>query len=182
MEMDRQMIDKFIERIQFEFEEQPVPVKILKDTNDRLEREFAFILKKGQEKHLPLWIATELVTHGFAKLKENFIELSEIHDALKKEGEAHALQPIDEDFYLKVREQLRSLKKIESPTANQSFEKIEALLRDILSMRLFKILKIASQTKNSRNFTEYMTKEEKILFQELNSMCTQWKDKLFSLE
>ena len=174
------MIDKFIERIQFEFEEQPVPVKILKDTNDRLEREFAFILKKGQEKHLPLWIATELVTHGFAKLKENFIELSEIHDALKKEEEAHALQPIDEDFYLKVREQLRFLKKIdiESP----KIEKIEALLRDILSMRLFKILKIASQTKNTRNFAEYMTKEEKILFQELSSMCIQWKNTLFSLE
>ncbi len=181
MEMDRQMIDKLIERIQFEFEERSVPVKILKDTNDRMERELALTLKKGQEKHLPLWIATELVAHGYAKLKENFIELSELHDVLKKEGEAHALQPIDEDFFLNVREQQRFLKKIDSPTAQQSFEKIEALLRDILSMRLFKILKIASQAKSGK-FVESMTKEERVLFQELISVSTQWKDKLFNLE
>jgi hypothetical protein len=178
--MDTQ-IGKFIERLQLEFEERPVSVKILKDTDSFLEREFALTLKRGQEKNISLWIATELVKQGYAKLKENFIEISELHDALKKEGEAHALQPIDEIFYLKVREQLRFLKEIDSPTAQQSFEKIEALLRDIFSMRLFKILKIASQAKNTR-FAEYMTKEEKILFQELSSVCTLWKDKLFSLE
>ena len=176
------MIDKSIGRIQFEFEERPVSVKILKDTNGLLEREFALNLKRGQEKSLPLWVATELVKLGYAKLKENFIELSELHDALKKEGEAHALQPLDEDFYLRTREQLRFLKEIDSPTAQQSFERIEALLRDILSMRLFKILKIASQAKNARSFAESMTKEERVLFQELSSVCTQWKDKLFTLE
>jgi hypothetical protein len=180
--MESQMIDTFIKRLQFEFEEGSVQVKILKDINGLLEREFKFTAKKGQEKNIPLWIATELVKQGYAKLKENFIELSELHNVLKKEGEAHALQPIDEDFYLKVREQLRFLKQIESPTAQQSYEKIEALIRDILTMRLFKVLKIASQTRNSRDFTDYMTKEERILFQELSSLCIHWKDKLFSLE
>jgi hypothetical protein len=180
--MDDLLIDKSIERLQFEFEERTVPVKILKDTGGFLEREFALTLKRGQEKSLPLWIATELVKLGYAKLKENFIELSELHDVLKKEGEAHALQPLDEDFYLKVREQLRVLREIDSPTAQQSFERIEALLRDILSMRLFKILKIASQAKNARSFAESMTKEERVLFQELSSVCTQWKDKLFTLD
>ncbi|MFX1518439.1 MAG: hypothetical protein ACFFCD_00730 [Promethearchaeota archaeon] len=180
--MDDLMVDKSIERLQFEFEERPVPVKILKDADGVLERELALTLKKGQEKNLPLWIATELVKQGYAKLKENFIELSELHDVLKKEGEAHALQPIDEDFYLKVREQLRFLREIDSPTAQQSFERIEALLRDIISMRLFKILKIASQAKNARSFAESMTKEERVLFQELSSACTQWRDKLFTLE
>jgi hypothetical protein len=183
LKMESQMIDAFIKRLQFEFEEGSVQVKILKDINGLLEREFNFTLKKGQEKNVSLWIATELVRQGYAKLKENFIELSELHNILKKEGEAHALQPIDEDFYLKVREQLKFLKQIiESPTAQQSYEKIEALIRDILSMRLFKILKIASQTRNTRDFTDYMTKEERILFQELSSLCIQWKDRLFSLE
>lgn len=180
--MESQMIDTYIKRLQFEFEEGSVQIKFLKDINGLLEREFNLTSKKGQEKNIPLWIATELVKQGYAKLKENFIELSELHNVLKKEGEAHALQPIDGDFYLKVREQLKFLKQIESPTAQQSYEKIEALIRDILSMRLFKVLKIASQTRNSRDFTEYMTKEERILFQELNSLCTQWKDKLFSLD
>ena len=180
--MESQLIDKSIKRLQFSFEERPVPVKILKDTNGFLERVLKLTLKKGQEKNVPLWIATELVKQGYAKLKESFIELSELHRVLKKEEEAHALQPIDENFYLKIREQLRFFKKVESPTAQQSFEKIEALLRDILSMRLFKILKIASQTKNTRNFAEYMTAEEKILFKKLSSLFTQWKDKLFALE
>lgn len=182
--MESQMIDTFIKRLQFEFEEGSVQVKILKDINGLLEREFKLTSKKGQEKNVPLWIATELFKQGYAKLKENFIELSELHNVLKKEGEAHALQPIDKDFYLKVREQLKFLKQIEreSPTAQQNYEKIEALIRDILTMRLFKVLKIASQTRNSRDFTEYMTKEERILFQELSSLCIHWKDKLFSLE
>lgn len=180
--MESQVIDTYIRRLQFEFEEGSVQVKILKDINGLLEREFKLTSKRGQEQTIPLWIATELVKQGYAKLKENFIELSELHDVLKKEGEAHALQPIDKDFYLKVREQLKFLKQIESPTAQQSYEKIEALIRDILTMRLFKVLKIASQTRNSRDFTEYMTKEERILFQELSSLCIQWKDKLFSLD
>jgi hypothetical protein len=180
--MESQMIDTFIKRLQFEFEEGSVQVKILKDINGLLEREFKLTSKRGQEKNIPLWIATELVKQGYAKLKENFIELSELHNVLKKEGEAHALQSIDEDFYLKVREQLKFLKQIDSPTAQQTYEKIEALIRDILTMRLFKVLKIASQTRTSRDFTEYMTKEERILFQELSSLCIHWKDKLFSLE
>lgn len=180
--MESQMIDTFIKRLQFEFEEGSVQVKILKDINGLLEREFKLTSKRGQEKSIPLWIATELVKQGYAKLKENFIELSELHNVLKKEGEAHALQSIDKDFYLKVRAQMKFLRQIESPTAQQSYEKIETLIRDILSMRLFKVLKIASQTRNSRDFTEYMTKEEKILFQELSSLCIQWKDKLFSLD
>jgi hypothetical protein len=175
-------IDTFIKRLQFEFEEGSVQVKILKDVNGLLEREFKLTSKRGQEKNVPLWIATELVKQGYAKLKENFIELSELHNVLKKEGEAHALQSIDENFYLKVRNQLKFLKQIESPTAQQTYEKIEALIRDILTMRLFKVLKIASQSRNSRGFTEYMTKEERILFQELSSLCIHWKDKLFSLE
>jgi hypothetical protein len=180
--MENQMIDTFIKRLQFEFEEGSVQVKILKDINGLLEREFKLTSKRGQEKNIPQWIATELVKQGYAKLKENFIELSELHNVLKKEGEAHALQSIDEDFYLKIRAQLKFLKQIESPTAQQSYEKIEALIRDILTMRLFKVLRIASQTRNSRDFTEYMTKEERILFQELSSLCIHWKDKLFSLE
>jgi hypothetical protein len=180
--MESQMIDTFIKRLQFEFEEGSVQVKILKDINGLLEREFKLTSKRGQEKNIPLWIATELVKQGYAKLKENFIELSELLNVLKKEGEAHALQSIDEDFYLKVREQLKFLKQIDSPTAQQTYEKIEALIRDILTMRLFKVLKIASQTRTSRDFTEYMTKEERILFQELSSLCIHWKDKLFSLE
>ena len=50
LQVESQIIDTFIKRLQFEFEEGSVQVKILKDINGLLEREFKLTAKKDKKK------------------------------------------------------------------------------------------------------------------------------------
>jgi len=167
----------------FEWRNQPVRIKIIKDCAplEITGTEKLGPFKEGDEIKLPFWQAKILVKHEYGKFLDfKPIQPADLHKILYRELPNPQLTPIDPHFYVKIHESLLEL--IEQNKTNpdllrlEKIKKIRSLLRDVISRRFYKLLRIAATTGNENfEMLKNATTEERELYKNLRKILNEWE-------
>ena len=163
----------------------PVRVIILKDVRIPV-TDKPMDLRKGSEVELPRWVAEVLVEDGVAKFKD-VIDLNYInayHYKEKRTASTSQLSQLPPDFYVKVKEYIKSLE--ESLRSSPNFmllndrEVSEKNLLEISQIRLGKIIRLA-QTEVQEDVTPLLTPEETLVYSLVREVVESWRSYIQSL-
>lgn len=136
---------------------------------------------KGQDVALPLWAALALIEGNIAVTREDLkLNYKDFENILWKEQLETPLQKLPDDFYMLAKELMRSfLEKANKETRDlESVKKLsqfDTLLRDIVCIRMSKIVKVALRGGDSLGATSSMTDEEAWLYQRLTRLLKTWE-------
>ncbi len=136
--------------------------------------------EEGKEYEVPYWIAEELERAGIARFREEeLLDNRKLDKILWKEKlqQARQVSHIEEDFYPRLRRFLTRLKKgaNSSPERNAEYRKAEAVAKDIINIRLRKIVALASSPEQTNETLNDLAKEERTLYNQLHMIITEWK-------
>jgi len=136
--------------------------------------------EEGKEYDVPYWIAAELERAGIARFREEeLLDVRKLDKILWKEKvqQARQVSHVEEDFYPRLRRFLSRLKKgaNSSPERNAEYRKAEAVARDIINIRLRKIVSLASSPEQTNETLNDLAKEERILYNQLYMIINGWK-------
>ncbi|MGC9780355.1 MAG: DNA replication complex GINS family protein [Candidatus Heimdallarchaeota archaeon] len=168
-----------LQRIVFDFEEKPVQIKCLVD-NPTVQIGYGSIkLIKGSEFNVPLWIARILSEQKVAEVKNmKTFDIPYMQTILWDESKSQTPIELDPDFYPVVSLQIEELSKKTDPYALRDRERMEALLKDIISKRRFKIIKLSQKAGNPSPFIKHLAPEELWLFKTLRDQLQEWESSL----
>ena len=135
---------------------------------------------EGKEYEVPYWIAAELERAGIARFREEeLLDVRKLDKVLWKEKvqQARQVSHVEEDFYPRLRRFLSRLKKgaNSSPEKNAEYRKAEAVARDIINIRLRKIVSLASSPEQTSETLNDLAKEERTLYNQLYTLVNEWK-------
>ncbi|MHA1211974.1 MAG: hypothetical protein ACTSSH_05890 [Candidatus Heimdallarchaeota archaeon] len=170
-----------LQRIVFDFEEKPVMIKSLVDNPGVQIGDRTIKLIKGSEFEVPLWIARLLLEDKSAEIKNmKSFDIPYMQTVLWDEGKSQTPIELHPDFYPVVSLQIEKLtKKSETdPYALRDKERMEALLKDIISKRRFKIIKLSQKIGDPSPFIRHLTPEELWLFKRLREQLQEWESSL----
>ena len=139
---------------------------------------------EGNEYEVYFWEAKELVIAGMAHFRED-----DVFDATKLftvQFNERAFQmpgqisQMLEDFYPKLRRLIFDLMDQASKQSEkyQEYDRAKQLARDIVNSRLKKIVALSSAPTQSEQVLKKFTSEEKILYEQLVKIISQWKTKI----
>lgn len=172
------------ERFAFEHENKPAKIVIKKEHHKIIVAgQTLGPLREGERMEVPRWQADILVKHGIAEYQdEEEIDVSKLHNILWKETSDVKLGELDEDFYFEIRKMLRSLrdqnKKEPTPITSQKLEQVEVPVRDLISARLSKMVKMALKDVHP-SLTGTMVSEELWLYERLAKLIRDWSSMIF---
>ncbi len=162
-------VAKALSRLLFQTEEREIQIvakKAIPKIN--LGEESIGPFNEGDLASLPAWQAIHLVKSGLATFKNGeTVSLAELYNYLWKEERQASLQPLPDDFFLRLKLSMNILPETEKG-------KVSLALNDLLCRRLEKIVKAALRARQSVKATENMLPEEKILHAEIASNITEW--------
>nr|MDO8100353.1 hypothetical protein [Candidatus Njordarchaeota archaeon] len=136
---------------------------------------------KGQDVQLPLWAAEVLLKANVAVTREiQKLNYEDFHKILWKEQRENQLQKLPDDFYILAKELMSSLrekanKETRSLDSIREIAQFETLLRDTVSIRLSKIVKISLRGGDLHGIMNSMTSEEAWLCQRLTKLLGCWE-------
>ncbi|MEM1658664.1 MAG: hypothetical protein QXK94_06485 [Candidatus Jordarchaeales archaeon] len=163
-------LEKRASRLLFQLEEQEIQLVVIKPVPklNLGENETLGPFKEGELVTIPAWQAFHLIKAGLAKLKnEEPINLAELYNYLWKEERQAALQPLPENFFLRIKFAIEA-----SPEEER--KKIVLALRDLLCRRIEKVVKAAIRARQNSKAAENMLPEEKMLHHEVASDIENW--------
>jgi len=165
----------------FEWKHKIIKVRTLKRVPQFEDNKIIYVEKENVI-NIPLWMARILNEHKLVEiLDEESFDFAKLDKILWKEKSNLNLQPLEDDFYIKIKEYINLLsKKIKEYPTTQSIEKkqkTETFLDDLLAYRLYKILRIV-EAKNKRILMKSLTNEEKILYNNIMSYFEDWKSQI----
>jgi len=139
---------------------------------------------EGNEYEVYFWEAKELVIWGMAHFHED-----DVFDATKLftiQFNERAFQmpgqisQMSDDFYPKLRRLISDLKDQASKQSEkyQEYDRAKQLALDIVNSRLKKIVALSSAPTQSEQVLKKFTSEEKILYEQLVKIISQWKTKI----
>ena len=139
--------------------------------------------QEGKEYEVKYWIAQELKKSGIARLREeeplDLMSLNKIHwkERVQASQRVTALQT---DFYPKLRRYLKELNEeaMKKPKIRSDYEKARRLSDDIITMRLKKVVSLASSPAQTRQILGNLTKEELTLYNYLHKAISKWKTRI----
>jgi len=174
-----------VEDIDFDFENSPIRVIITRELPELSRIPKLSSAKVGQEIEVPYWTAKEIVRQGYARFREedllNHNSLSKIHwrETIPSSRQLPSLQP---NFYCLLRRHLAELRlqSRQDQLKLRELERTENLVRDIVNVRVRKIISIAASPTPSEELLQGMTREEHTLYSALNGMIENWKSKLLA--
>jgi hypothetical protein len=165
-----------LERIQHDFEDKEVSVKCLKSIDEFDIGDRKIKLTKGVTMKFPFWIASFLQREEYAEIVDiTEIDFPELYKLAIKEGENIDLQKINNYFYLVMKSAFQEHADGISTMPYRQKESIEMKLRELMTMRLSKIIKIAEKGKNITSKSRNMTPEEKWLYETVSVAVEKWK-------
>ena len=175
-----------VEDIDFDFENSQVRVVVTREIPDTSRLSKLSSTKVGQEIEVPYWTARELVQQGFARFREedtlDYNSLSKIHwrETIPASRQLPSLQP---SFYCMLRRHLSVLRELskQDQVKLRELERTETLLRDIVNVRIRKIVSLAASPTPSEELLQGLTHEERSLYSVLNKTIEVWKAKLLEL-
>ena len=171
-----ELVLKELERIQFDFENKDISVKCLKnleefDMGDRKIKS----LKRVRIK-VPFWLAIFLEKDGYIEFEEkNEMNFPILYKLSKKEGDNIALQELSSYFYIAMRKTYEEFKNKKKSIPYRQIEAIDMKLRELMTMRLSKIIKIAEKGRKITTKTRNFTPEERWLFEFVSEAIEKWK-------
>lgn len=142
-------------------------------------------IEQGSKVELPRWVAEVLVNQNRARIDEE-IGLSDLQKALWRETGEPKLQPLPFDFFFRVKRYIAQLDQDnrESPNAVRlaTQQKMEQLLRDLVTHRLLKLMKVALREERLREAKKQMTEEEQWLLDKLAVLLRSWLKRVLEVE
>jgi len=172
----------------FEFEN--APVKIVASRNCP-EIELVGLkvgpFEEGREYEVRFWVARELEKAGIGRFREEeLLDAVKLHKIHWKERVQSVTQvsALPENFYPKLRRYLASLKEKAMKNAEKmrEYEKTVKLSRDIVDVRLKKIVSLSSFSAKTDQVLENLTKEERILHDRLHQIISGWRSNILKEE
>jgi hypothetical protein len=170
-----------LENLDFRFEN--TSVKVIANKN-HAEIKLAGInvgpFQEGNEYELHFWVASELAAQGIVHFRESdTLDATLLYKTQWKERvqTAGQISELTEDFYPKLRRHLQTLKNQVSrqPERIVEYEKAKTLACDIVNNRLKKIVSLSGSPTQTDQFTKKLTTEEKLLFDQLVKLITNWR-------
>jgi DNA replication initiation complex subunit (GINS family) len=94
------------------------------------------------------------------------------------------ISELSDDFYPKLRRFISDLKDQASKQSEkyQEYDRAKQLARDIVNSRLKKIVALSSAPTQSEQVLKKFTSEEKILYEQLVKIISEWKTKILESE
>ncbi len=136
--------------------------------------------RRGDEMDLPRWQARLLAEAGVVEVRERLPDINDInmyHYREKRGRAANQLQPLPEDFYLRVSEFIERLNEAirENPSSTliRDRETAEKNTIDLAETRLSKLIRLAQA--ESGELKERMTLEERIIFDVIREIIGDWR-------
>lgn len=171
----------FLRDVDFIFENTPVRVTINRNCPEiQLAGLRIGPYSEGQEIEIQYWIASELERAGIVRFREEeLLDIKKLDKILWKEKvqQARQVSHIEEDFYPRLRRFLARLKKgaNSSPERNAEYRKAEAVAKDIINIRLRKIVSLASSPEQTNETLNDLATEERALYNQLYTIVNEWK-------
>lgn len=133
---------------------------------------------EGTVLDLPRWVANILQSTGSVELQEDGID-AELFRAVTRERIHSNLQlnPIREDFYLRLREYLHIIHQSAENDSNARQEYDRALIsaHDLITMRIGKILQLSALSSIPSDLFTKITPEERMLFEKVRELVNEWR-------
>jgi len=132
---------------------------------------------------LPRWVANILQSMGSVELQEDSID-SELFRAVTRERIHSNLQlnPIREDFYLRLREYLHTIHQSAESDSNarQEYDRALVSTHDLITMRIVKILQLSALSSIPSDVFMKITPEERMLFETVRELVREWRRTLLN--
>ena len=141
--------------------------------------------QEGKEYEVRFWVAQELKRAGIARFREeellDLVKLNKIHWKERVQA-SQQVASLPEDFYPKLRRYLADLKSgaMKKPEKMRDYEKARRLSRDIINLRLKKIVSLASSPAQTNQILRNLTKEERVIYDRLYGIISEWRTKIVS--
>ncbi|MHC1601584.1 MAG: hypothetical protein ACXQTB_04495 [Candidatus Nezhaarchaeales archaeon] len=165
------------------YDVEKVKVKVLKNVPEiKVGDEVLGPLIQDQELEVERWIARILREEGYVEIiDEKAVDLTMLSKIAWKESRTPQLTPLEPAFYVKVKNYLKSLNERAKSNPEILSEKkmAEVKLTDIVNCRIQKIVYMAlTGAQPPREVLENLTPEEKMLFDELSSTISRWRQSI----
>ncbi len=138
---------------------------------------------EGNEYEVYFWVAKELASAGMVHFREDdILDATKLYKAQWKEGVQipGQISELPSDFYPKLRRFISDLKEQASKQSEkyQEYDRARQLARDIVNSRLKKIIALSSAPTQSEQVLKKFTNEEKIIYEQLVKLISEWKTKI----
>ncbi|MHA1519746.1 MAG: hypothetical protein ACTSRK_06140 [Promethearchaeota archaeon] len=179
-------IQSQLKRDQNKYIHQKVDVLVVKEfpTFDLLGKRIG-PFKLGHSMTIDQYIARILVEEGIVKFDNGkHLNRKGIQKINFQESTNPELGKIREEYiYTQAHEQLEIINKLyeHGKVPRQEFKQLLSDVNDLIRVRLAKINRLAIQTRRSQ-YEKYLTREEKILFDEISSKIDEWKQALGKID
>ena len=173
--------DLELQRIVFDFEEKNVMIKCKEDHPGIQIGDSKIKLIKGSEFDVPFWnarILSEMKLATITNIKS--FDIPYMQTVIWDESKSQTPIELDPDFYPVVSLQIEELAKKEGTYSLRDRERMEALLKDMISKRRFKIIKLSQKVGDPSPFIRHLTPEEFWLFKTLREQLHEWETSLLS--
>ena len=139
---------------------------------------------EGNEYEVYVWVAKELAAAGMVHFREDdLLDFTKLYKVQWKEGVQipGQISELPENFYPKIRRYLITLKEeATQPEKITEYQKTKYLAKDIVNSRLRKIVSLSTTSGQSDQVLKKFSDEEKILYEELVKLISEWKSKILS--
>ncbi len=138
---------------------------------------------KGERYSLPLWVALELARRGVVRLVEpaelSVDELIRAHSRETRLSRGLAAD-LPSDFYPRLRRLLAKLREEASrdPSRLRELDRVQHMARDIVNVRLKKVISLASSVARSPLTRKHLTPEEELLFDTIGDLADAWREEV----
>ena len=185
-EMERE--PSIVTKTDIEFENSASRINFLKDYPEtRISDRVLGPYRMGQEVELPLWIAQHLVEMGYAKFRDDEqLTLNTLSTTHYKETLPASKQVprLSRSFYFQVRRLIRNLRiqELKDRAKGRELDKAQALARDIVAIRVKKIVSLAASGEQATELTSNLTAEEQALYEKVREAVDSWKKDILGRE
>jgi len=175
--LDENLLSDELERIQFDFETLEIQVMCKQNLEEFTLGEKKIRLTEGIKTKLPFWLAVALAKEDYVTIEDlSDYDFPELHGVTRKERDNISLQKIDQFFYILARKTFDELQKKEKVISFRQQQSLEMKIREFMTVRLSKIIKMAEKGKNITSKTRNFTPEEKWLYEIVVDAVEKWKE------
>lgn len=171
---------KELERLRFQYINKMVEIRAQDDFN----YSFNIIGKKigpflkGNTYKMEFWIASIFVKNNIAKFDEKHsFDVKKIQKIAYTESKSISINPINPETFIAIKEHLKILQFLhkKGKITYREFINFYSNAQDLVKVRHQKIIKLATANKSMNN-TANLTKEEKLLVDEISGEIDGWRD------
>jgi hypothetical protein len=133
--------------------------------------------EENQDVLLPNWVIEVLIADEIVEIVEEYEAIPQIQRVYQQEKNQSKIQEINPLLYAAIRERVQRLqgdKTSPDPIGQQDIGKLEDLLRNMIEIRLSKIIRVA-KSGAYQDTQKQMTREERWLCEEFIDILSEWR-------